>query len=79
MDSKRWTYVYKTIKNYFREHEGQMPDDDVVIGIYGLYKKIMNQSANERAESKKMDDQIKTLFGYLFAIVHSLELEKKPL
>lgn len=77
MKINQWTWIYNKIKSHIDSHT--IPDDKTARELMGFYNTIMSHSINDRAASKQMDEELTNIFGYLFKIVHSLELEGKPL
>ncbi len=77
MKSNQWTWIYNRIKSHIDSHT--MPDDKTARDLMEFYNTIMSHSTNDRAKSEQMNEELTNIFGYLFKIVHCLELEGKPL
>lgn len=79
MNEKQWVFIYTKLKKFINEHSGSVPDEKTAADAMALYEYILRRTENTRAENGTVEEQITTVFNYLFLVIHSAEKVNKPL
>ena len=79
MNSKQWTWIYQTLKKFFEEYQGRVPDDKIAEKTMELHDLIMDSSKKVRKRNAEADEQITNVMRSILAIVHSLKVEEEKI
>lgn len=79
MNSKQWVWIYQTVKEFFREYQGRVPDDVIAKKAMELNGQIMETTKKTREKSKEANEQITGVMHMILATLHCLMLEEAQL
>ena len=79
MNEKQIYWIYNKLKNAIKGVQGLPLNLSTTADLYDEAERIIATTKKSRDEDQKIDDDVTSLIGWFFKIIHSAEALNKPL